>query len=98
MRERGVEEKNDRSDRVLDKGEIGRKEIEERGMEGVVCSVINTEKSRTFLGGRMAMADLGVMERWWWWGLGSFSPLRDRRIAWRERCKKIALDWMVERR
>lgn len=28
------------------------------------------------------MADLGVMERWWWWCLGSFSPFKDRLMAW----------------
>lgn len=37
------------------------------------------EERLTFLGGRMAMADLGVIERCC--GLGSFSPLRDRLIA-----------------
>lgn len=33
----------------------------------------------TFLGGKMAMADLGVMEIWWC--LGSFSPFKDRLMA-----------------
>jgi hypothetical protein len=34
----------------------------------------------TFLGGRIAIADLGVIETWC--GLDSLSPLRDRLIAW----------------
>lgn len=37
--------------------------------------------SHTFLGGRMAMADLGVSERWCWWD-EALSPLSERRIAY----------------
>ena len=44
--------------------------------KGKTCEI------HTFFGGRIAIADLGVIDRWWWWwGLGSFSPLRERRMA-----------------
>lgn len=33
----------------------------------------------TFFGGKIAIADLGVMEMWWC--LGSFSPFKDRLMA-----------------
>lgn len=36
----------------------------------------------------MAMADFGVMERWW--GLGSFSPLRERLMACEEWKARLA--------
>jgi hypothetical protein len=38
----------------------------ERGAAAVhLCS--GARIRLTFLGGRIAMADLGVIERWWWW-------------------------------
>lgn len=42
---------------------------------------MSKEKKLTFFGGRMAMADLGVTEIWWGLEAWSFSPLRERRMA-----------------
>ena len=52
--------------KTIGRVEAGRARTEQENSSSRTRRTISRHRL-TFLGGRIAVADLGVMERWWWW-------------------------------